>query len=202
MYYFIVNPNAHGGRGKKIWRKLERQIHKSGIHYEAFQTEAPGDARRMAAELTANMQEPATIVAVGGDGTVNEVLNGLAISDLLTVGYIPTGSGNDLARGLNLSGSPRKCLKRILNPSEICRVDYGILSYEDEEPVYRRFMVSSGIGFDAAVCHRLLDKSGTGGLRQILGRGRYILAGLKQLLTAWISFPRTPYFRWCKAGGI
>lgn len=93
MYYFIVNPNAHGGRGKKIWRKLERQIHKSGIHYEAFQTEAPGDARRMAAELTANMQEPATIVAVGGDGTVNEVLNGLAISDLLTVGYIPTGSG-------------------------------------------------------------------------------------------------------------
>ncbi|MFR2765162.1 MAG: acylglycerol kinase family protein [Clostridium sp.] len=66
MYYFIVNPNAHGGRGKKIWRKLERQIHKSGIHYEAFQTEAPGDARRMAAELTANMQEPATIVAVGG----------------------------------------------------------------------------------------------------------------------------------------
>ena len=177
MYYFIVNPNAHGGRGKKIWRKLERQIHKSGIHYEAFQTEAPGDARRMAA----------TIVAVGGDGTVNEVLNGLAISDLLTVGYIPTGSGNDLARGLNLSGSPRKCLKRILNPSEICRVDYGILSYEDEEPVYRRFMVSSGIGFDAAVCHRLLDKSGTGGLRQILGRGRYILAGLKQLLTAKAS---------------
>ena len=187
MYYFIVNPNAHGGRGKKIWRKLERQIHKSGIHYEAFQTEAPGDARRMATELTANMQEPATIVAVGGDGTVNEVLNGLAISDLLTVGYIPTGSGNDLARGLNLSGSPRKCLKRILNPSEICRVDYGILSYEDEEPVYRRFMVSSGIGFDAAVCHRLLDKSGTGGLRQILGRGRYILAGLKQLLTAKAS---------------
>ena len=93
---------------EKIWRKLERQIHKSGIHYEAFQTEAPGDARRMAAELTANMQEPATIVAVGGDGTVNEVLNGLAISDLLTVGYIPTGSGNDLARGLHLETDPEK----------------------------------------------------------------------------------------------
>lgn len=131
MYYFIVNPNAHGGRGAKIWKKLEHQIHKSGISYEAYQTEASGDARRMAAELTANMQEAATIVAVGGDGTVNEVLNGLAISDLLTFGYIPTGSGNDLARGLNLSRNPKKCLKRILNPSEICRVDYGILSYED-----------------------------------------------------------------------
>lgn len=187
MYYFIVNPNAHGGRGKKIWRKLERQIIRSGIRYEAYQTEEPGDARRIAAALTADMQEPATIVAVGGDGTVNEVLNGLAISERLTFGYIPTGYGNDLARGLKLSGKPGKCLKRILNPAEICRVDYGILSYEDEEPVYSRFMVSSGIGFDAAVCHRLLDKNGRGGLRQIPGRGRYVLAGLKQLVTAKAS---------------
>ena len=103
MYYFIVNPNAHGGRGEKIWRKLERQIIRSGIRYEAYQTEEPGDARRIAAALTADMQEPATIVAVGGDGTVNEVLNGLAISERLTFGYIPTGYGNDLARGLKLS---------------------------------------------------------------------------------------------------
>ena len=187
MYYFIVNPNAHGGRGEKIWKKLERQIRKSGISYEAYQTENPGDARRIAAQLTADMQEEITIVAVGGDGTVNEVLNGLSIGDSLTVGYIPTGSGNDLARGLNNSRNPGKCLKRILNPEEICRVDYGILSYEDEEPVYRRFMVSSGIGFDAAVCHRLLDRSKPGELRQIPGRGRYILAGLKQLLTAKAS---------------
>lgn len=49
MYYFIVNPNAHGGRGEKIWRKLERQIIRSGIRYEAYQTEEPGDARRIAA---------------------------------------------------------------------------------------------------------------------------------------------------------
>lgn len=184
MYYFIVNPNAHGGRGEKIWKKLEVKIQKSGICYEAYLTKEPGDARRMASELSADMQEPATIVAVGGDGTVNEVLNGLAITDLLTFGYIPTGSGNDLARGLNLSRNPHKCLKRILSPVEICRVDYGILSYEEEEPVYRRFMVSSGIGFDAAVCHRLLDRSGKSGLKQLAGRGRYILEGLRQLLTA------------------
>lgn len=101
------------GGEKKYGRKLERQIIRSGIRYEAYQTEEPGDARRIAAALTADMQEPATIVAVGGDGTVNEVLNGLAISERLTFGYIPTGYGNDLARGLKLSGKPGKCLKRI-----------------------------------------------------------------------------------------
>lgn len=187
MYYFIVNPNAHGGRGGKIWRKLECQIQKSGVPYEVFLTEELGDARRIATELTADVTEPLVIVAVGGDGTVNEVLNGLSISDRLTLGYVPTGSGNDLARGLKLSRNPKKCLKRILNPSEICSVDYGILSYEGEEPVYRRFMVSCGIGFDAAVCHRLLRTSGAGGLRQIPGRGRYIFAGIKQLMAAHAS---------------
>lgn len=184
MYYFIVNPNSHGRRGEKIWKKLERQIRKVGVPYEKYLTQEAGDARRFAAKLTAAMQEPTVIVAVGGDGTVNEVLNGLAISDLLTFGYIPTGSGNDLARGLMLSQNPYKCLKQILSPAEISRVDYGIISYEDEEPVYRRFMVSSGIGFDAAVCHRLLKKNGAGGLPRPNGRWRYILAGAKQLLCA------------------
>lgn len=184
MYYFIVNPNSHGGRGERIWKNLERQIRKSGVSYEKYLTQEAGDARRFAAKLTTAMQEPTVIVAVGGDGTVNEVLNGLAISDLLTFGYIPTGSGNDLARGLMLSKNPCKCLKQILSPTEISRVDYGIISYEDEEPVYRRFMVSSGIGFDAAVCHRLLKKTGVGGFRRPNGRWRYILAGANQLLCA------------------
>ncbi len=187
MYYFIINPNAHGGRGAKIWKKLEHRIKRSGIDYEGYLTEEAGDARRIAARLTAAIQEPTVIVAVGGDGTVNEVLNGLSISDLLTLGYIPTGSGNDLARGLMLSKNPCKCLKRILNPKEISRVDYGIISYEDEEPVYRRFMVSSGIGFDAAVCHRLIGKNGNAGLARIGGRWRYILAGIRQLLSTKAS---------------
>lgn len=182
MYYFIINPNAHGGRGEKIWKKLERQLKRSGVAYEGYLTQEAGDARYIAARLTASVQEPMVIVAVGGDGTVNEVLNGLSISDLLTLGYIPTGSGNDLARGLMLSKNPCKCLRQILAPTEISRVDYGIISYEDEEPVYRRFMVSSGIGFDAAVCHRLLGKTGGGGLHRLGGRWRYILAGVNQLL--------------------
>ena len=78
MYYFIVNPNSRSGKGKKIWRRLEKQLINSGVEYEAHLTEKPGDASDFAALLTEGCKEPRIIVAMGGDGTVNEVLNGLA----------------------------------------------------------------------------------------------------------------------------
>ena len=57
---------------------------------------------------------PAVIVAVGGDGTVNDVLNGLTNFEQVTFAYIPSGSGNDLARGLHLETDPLKALEQIL----------------------------------------------------------------------------------------
>lgn len=183
MYYFIVNPDAHCGQGEKIWRRLERRLLRSGTEYQVLMTEARGDACRFAEELSRNCREPRTIVIVGGDGTVNEVINGLSFSSRITVGYIPMGMGNDLSRGLKLPRSPYRCLKRIMNPRQFVELDYGILSYELEEPVHRRFAVSSGIGLDGAVCHNILTMGRK--TRRIVGSfGRmfYILMGLKQLL--------------------
>lgn len=137
-----------------------------------------------AEKLSKDCKEPRTIVIVGGDGTVNEVINGLSFSSRITIGYIPMGMGNDLSRGLKLPRSPYRCLKRIMDPRQFVDLDYGILSYEMEEPVHRRFAVSSGIGLDGAVCHRILSMSRKS--RRIFGSfGRlfYILMGLKQLLT-------------------
>ncbi|MDD3251520.1 MAG: diacylglycerol kinase family lipid kinase [Lachnospiraceae bacterium] len=189
MYYFIVNPNAHSGHGEKIWRKLERQIENSGIEYEVYLTDAQGDARQLAEKLTGpgngSCDQPMIIVAVGGDGTINEILDGLSFDRQVTLGYIPAGSGNDLARSLKLPNNPRRCLKRILNPRYYLSLDYGILSYEKGEPVHRRFMVSSGIGLDAAVCHNLLDLSRRHqGWPGICGRFAYIFLGIKQLALA------------------
>lgn len=189
MYYFIVNPKAHGGLGEKVWRKLEHQIEKSGIDYEVHLTKERGDAKRLAGELTRRETDPGdtaqVLVAVGGDGTVNEILDGLSFDKPMTLGYIPTGSGNDLARSLRLPKNPRRCLKRILNPRYYLSMDYGIISYEKEEPVHRRFMVSCGIGLDAAVCHNMLDVAARP-CRGIIRSGRltYILLELKQLLLA------------------
>ena len=72
MYSFIVNPNASGGRGERIWRRLEKQLKHLGVPYEAFVTEKTGDARRLACDLTEHQREPRILIAVGGDGTVSE----------------------------------------------------------------------------------------------------------------------------------
>lgn len=184
MYYFIVNPNARRGLGEKIWRKLERRIQHSGIEYEVLLTGAQGDARKIAAELTEDSTQPCTIIAVGGDGTVNEILDGMSFDGQVTLGYIPTGSGNDLARSLRLPRSPKRCLNRVLKPKYHRLLDYGILSYEKEAPVYRRFAVSSGIGLDAAVCHNLLDSARKNRPRLFGGRVRYVLLGIWQLVCA------------------
>lgn len=185
MYYFIINPNSRWGRGRNIWRKLEGMLKSDGVDYEAYLTEKPGDAVNFAKKLTEGCREPRVIVAVGGDGTVNEILNGISFCGPVTLGYIPAGSGNDLAKSLRLPKNPAKCLKRILHPRYYRFLDYGVLSYGEEEIAYRRFMVSAGMGMDGAVCHNILYSREKGLLRRLpAGRMAYLLMGMKQLVLA------------------
>ena len=122
---------------------------------------------------------PATIVAVGGDGTVNDVLNGLANFENITFGYIPSGSGNDLARGLHLETDPEKALERILSPTRTESLRIASVS----APAFsRRFLVSSGLGFDAAVCEGALHSRFKKFLNQLhLGKLTYTGIALKEL---------------------
>lgn len=185
MYYFIVNPNARGGRGKNVWKKLERILKHAGVEYEVFLTEKPGDAKAFARELTEGCRESRVIVAVGGDGTVNEILDGLSFCGTVTLGYVPAGSGNDLARSLKLPRKPARSLKKILTPKYHKLLDYGVLSYGGDEISHRRFMVSAGIGMDAAVCHNILYSRTKKTLCKFhLARMTYLMVGLKQLILA------------------
>lgn len=185
MYYFIVNPNARRGVGEQIWNKLECRLKRMQADYEVCMTRGPGDARRFAEELTGQSRGPRVIIGVGGDGTVNEILNGLSLDAEVTLGYIPAGGGNDLARSLHLPKNPVRCLKKIMK-SKTCRLlDYGILSYGETKPEYRRFMLSSGIGLNAAVSQELLELRRKKKPRFFrAGRMSYILLGIKQLLVA------------------
>ena len=185
MYYFIVNPNARCGRGKNVWKKVERILEHAGVEYKAFLTEKPGDAKDFARELTEGCKEPHVIVAVGGDGTVNEILDGLSFCGTVTLGYVPAGSGNDLARSLKIPKKPSRSMKKILHPKYHKLLDYGVLSFGGDEIMHRRFMVSAGIGMDAAVCHNILySRTKKVFSRLYLGKVVYLLAGLKQLILA------------------
>lgn len=185
MYYFIVNPNSRCGKGFKIWKKVEKILGDASAEYQVYLTEKSGDARRYARELTEGCKDSRVIVIVGGDGTVNEVLDGLSFCGPVTLGYVPAGSGNDLAKSLKIPKRTSRCLKKILQPKYHRLLDYGVLSYGDDEISYRRFMVSAGIGMDAAVCHNLLYSKTKRALNHMhLGKLPYILIGIKQLILA------------------
>lgn len=157
MFYFIINGNSRSGRGNKVWKKVEAELKKNQIEYKVYQTTRPGDARQFAKKVSEESETASKIiVALGGDGTMNEVLDGLLFEKPVTLGYIPAGSGNDLARSLGISFNAKKALYHILSPKHYKVMDYGVVSYGSDEVAHRRFCVSSGMGFDAAVCHELL----------------------------------------------
>lgn len=184
MYFFIVNPHSCGGKGERIWKKLKKLLEEKAVSYESYLTSQPGDAQSYARALTENTQEPKIIVAVGGDGTLNEVLDGLCFYPAVTLGYIPAGSGNDFARSLHIPTNPGRALNKILTSPYHQLLDYGVLTYGNTAE-HRRFAVSAGMGLDAEVC-QCMQQSVMGKTMRHFGLKRfsYILLGIGRLIQA------------------
>lgn len=183
MYYFIVNPSAGSGRGRRVWKAIACYMDLHNIEYEAVLTGGAGEARIAARELTERNRQPGLLIVVGGSGTVNEVLDGVVFHGIFDLGYIPAGTGNDLSRCLHMPQSTVRCLKKQLYPRHFSMVDYGVLSLGSSEISHRRFMVSAGMGFDTVLC----CSASASRLRGIMGRlglGRLsgFLFGLCQVL--------------------
>ncbi len=197
MYYCIVNPSARSGKGKEIWNKLEYKFLEKGLEYEVYLTKGPGHATKIARELTTAIKEDAIrLVVLGGDGTLNEVMNGIENFEKTLVGYIPIGSSNDFARDLNYPKKVDDLIDRIVQGEKVRSLDLGMLTYnsmtkpmsrlhDEEVSKTRIFDVSSGIGFDAAVCEEALSSGTKNFLNRIgLGKLTYGLIAIKQLLKA------------------
>ena len=99
MYCFIVNPVSGSGRGRKIWKSVKAELDRLGIDYRSYLLTKAGEAAALARGIS-TLEHPVTLVAIGGDGTINEILCGLASFRDITFACIPTGSGNDFIRGL------------------------------------------------------------------------------------------------------
>lgn len=196
-YYFIANPGSRTGHGQELWNSLEEKIKASGIEYEAFLTKGEGDATRIAEKICAEHPEMKRIVISGGDGTANEAVNGLSDYSNIILGYIPTGSSNDLARGLGIRQDPAAALERVLKPHEFRDIDHGVVEFFDgpegerhpgvertSDSDSRKFAVSSGIGYDADICYEAIDSPLKCFLNKIhLGKLIYYLLGIKLIFT-------------------
>ncbi|WP_455717045.1 diacylglycerol/lipid kinase family protein [Anaerosporobacter sp.] len=179
MYHFVINSHAKSKLGHKIWDDIERYLIENNFEYKKYFTSEAGSAARFASEITREKDEFPTIVVLGGDGTLNEVLNGIRNIEQVTLGYIPIGSSNDFGRGMNITRDYLSELKKIINPKKFIQLDYGVATYGGES---KRFLVSSGIGFDAAVCYEVNHSPLKKLLNHLrLGKFTYGLVAIKQL---------------------
>lgn len=110
----IINPSSGKGAGKEIQSDLEKALYTSFDDVETKFTEGKGDAKNWAREASGEGYE--AVVVVGGDGTVNEGISGIAETDsTIKFGFIPLGTANDLARALGISLKPQEAAKDLAN---------------------------------------------------------------------------------------
>ena len=148
--YVIINPVS----GKKSKKNIPEKVNKEmAEHYDVsiFYTECEGHATKIAEEAVKNNVD--YVIAVGGDGTVNEVAKGLIDTDVV-LGIIPSGSGNGLARDLHIPLNRSKAAK-ILKEGYVRRIDYGIANDNV-------FFCTCGVGFDAQVSEKALSQEKRG----------------------------------------
>lgn len=185
MYHFIVNPVSRSGKGLKLWQQqIEPELKTQNIEYSVEFSKERGDVTNIVAKISsaAKNESNCIIVILGGDGTVNDAVQGIKDFENTTLAYIPTGSSNDFARDLTLPKSVKKNLRRILDAKASVLMDVGQV---ETERGTRRFAVSSGLGFDGAVCqksvHSILKKR----LNKIgLGKLTYLGIALNQIINA------------------
>jgi len=160
---FIYNPTAGKGKAQRFRSSIEEKLKELGVAYRFWETGGKRDAEAIARRLTESGEKD--IIAMGGDGTVNEVLNGLYDPGAVNLGLIPCGSGNDFAAAVGIPATPEGALNVLL----------------DCQPKYTDYMECSGV--------RGLNIIGTGIDIEILKRC-YRAKLLKGSLNYFVSLVR------------
>jgi len=157
---FVINPSAGQGKYERIIHAIHDALPDSSLQYDIKVLEYRGEATSIAREA-ANTHD--VVVAVGGDGTVNEVFNGL-VGTQAVLGIIPAGTGNGFARELGLPLEPAEAC-RVLMEGDVKSMDVGMVNG-------RYFLGTAGIGFDAMISKLAGEKLGP-----LRGMWLYFVAG-------------------------
>lgn len=172
-YLFIANPVAGKGKTKKVLPNIKYVLDSKNIEHLIVETKAPGDTEKIISQFENDFDR---IIIVGGDGTLNELLNSNKI-DGKTFGVIPTGSGNDFAMTLGLKKKIEIDIETILLGKTLA-LDIGYVEIEEfsGKRFTKIFGNSLGIGFDAEVANEARK------IKIIRGIFLYLLSVFKVLL--------------------
>lgn len=144
MFHIISNPKAGKKKANKVLEKVKELFKARKVDYELYETQAEGDGTRLAKQIS---EEGGTdFVVIGGDGTVNEVLNGLKEPEKCRIGIIPAGTGNDFVEAVGIPMDTEAAVLNILD-GEAIETDY--LQFGD-----KRCMNIGGFGIDVDVLER------------------------------------------------
>lgn len=169
----IANPAARLASERKIKAAVKLLSH-SGYSVDLCLTQKRGDAEESAKE--AAEKGTAVVVAAGGDGTFNEVANGLACTDT-KMAILPMGTTNVLAKELNISENLEGAVKRILDGS-VHTVSLGKITLTCHSSLITRyFFMMAGIGFDGSAVYGVDNL-----IKRFSGKGAYILSGFRTLI--------------------
>lgn len=170
-YRFIVNPIAGRGDAQRKWPLVQAAADRLQMDYEVVFTGAPGEGVFLAKEGVAQGFD--ALVAVGGDGTINEVVRGIIESGAkgkTILGIIPCGTGNDLVRTLKIP-TDLEAAVQILKDGHVEQMDLGKVNGD-------YFVNVVGVGFDAAVAYEINMS-----VRKLKGTAAYLFAVVKTLLS-------------------
>ena len=166
MFHIIFNPVAGKKKSIKKLRVVERVLAERELSYALHQSKDVHDAQEIVRGLTEAGETE--FIVLGGDGTLNEVLNGLKDPSICTLGLVPSGTGNDFAARRGISLDPEKAILRILD-GEAQPIDYLEVSGT-------RCMNVAGLGIDVDV----LERCQQGRLK---GKIKYLVSLIKSLFT-------------------
>jgi YegS/Rv2252/BmrU family lipid kinase len=180
--YAVVNPRAALGKSRRLWPRLYQELSRTLGVFPWDWTERPLHASTLVRNALGEGRD--LIICVGGDGTLNEVVNGFfgeqrSLSRQAALAVVPCGSGGDFRRSLGLSGSVRSAVAALL-AGDTREADVGRLSYRSfSGEVADRFFVNiASFGLSARVAHLVSRQPSCLG-----GSGRFFLATVQALLS-------------------
>lgn len=156
-WFVIVNPNAGNGKIQKDWNLISGYLNNAGLTFTAKFTESRGHAISLAREAAADGFR--NIITVGGDGTLNEVINGLLNGNIchstdFYLALVPAGTGNDWGRMFGIPSDYEKAVG-LIRERKVLLHDLGIVTYQSGEKKMSRYFINiAGLGFESVVVKR------------------------------------------------